>query len=181
MRALILALISTLAFAGAVQAQYYHEDYDDGSQVICESKKGRTQYCSIDTTYGVELVEQYSRSACIEGESWGYDRRGVWVQSGCRAAFVASEPPRRGRGRDDRRDRDYGYDDGGQIEQVLIRCESHNHEPFYCQMPSQGRVQLINQLSRAACRQGSDWGYDRRGVWVANGCRAEFAVEILHR
>ena len=34
-------------------------------------------------------------------------------------------------------------------------------------------VQLVRQLSRAACIQGRSWGYGRNGIWVSDGCRAE--------
>ena len=32
----------------------------------------------------------------------------------------------------------------------------------------------LRQLSRAACIQGRTWGYGRNGIWVSDGCRAEF-------
>jgi hypothetical protein len=44
-------------------------------------------YCSADTRGGVTLVKQRSDSACRQGYSWGYDRRGIWVDHGCRADF----------------------------------------------------------------------------------------------
>ena len=37
-------------------------------------------------------------------------------------------------------------------------------------------VRLVQQLSRAGCWEGRTWGKTRRGVWVANGCRADFEV-----
>jgi len=54
----------------------------------CESSDSRTRYCNVDTRYGVDLVRQLSRSACIEGRSWGVTRDGVWVSRGCRAEFA---------------------------------------------------------------------------------------------
>jgi hypothetical protein len=27
-----------------------------------------------------------------------------------------------------------------------------------------------------ACIEDQNWGWDRRGVWVSDGCRAEFRV-----
>ena len=34
---------------------------------------------------------QLSESACVEGQTWGYDnRRGLWVNNGCSGRFVAS-------------------------------------------------------------------------------------------
>jgi hypothetical protein len=35
-------------------------------------------------------------------------------------------------------------------------------------------VQLTNQRSGSPCQQGYSWGYDRRGIWVDHGCRADF-------
>ncbi|MEO8160603.1 MAG: DUF3011 domain-containing protein, partial [Arenimonas sp.] len=47
----------------------------------------RTRYCNADTRYGIRIVKQLSRSACVEGRSWGITRSGVWVSHGCRAEF----------------------------------------------------------------------------------------------
>lgn len=55
--------------------------------ITCESTDGRERYCSANTRGGVVLSTQLSRSGCYQGETWGYDRRGIWVNSGCRAVF----------------------------------------------------------------------------------------------
>jgi hypothetical protein len=55
-----------------------------------------------------------------------------------------------------------------------IRCESVNGRERYCPGNTRGGVYLSNQLSREGCYQGNTWGYDRGGVWVSGGCRAEF-------
>lgn len=74
----------------------------DGPAVVglqslrCESVDGRQRHCPADTRGGVRLVRQLSRTACVEGRSWGHDRNGVWVQAGCRADFEVG-------GRGDRR------------------------------------------------------------------------------
>lgn len=54
----------------------------------------------MDTSRGVRLVEQTSDTRCVQGENWGVDRRGVWVDQGCAGRFVA------GRGDDSHRPRD---------------------------------------------------------------------------
>jgi len=38
-------------------------------------------------------------------------------------------------------------------------------------------VQLTHQLSRTNCVLNRNWGADQNGVWVSNGCRAEFAMK----
>ncbi|MCR8526485.1 DUF3011 domain-containing protein, partial [Escherichia coli] len=55
--------------------------------VRCESNNYRYQYCRVDTDNRVSLRRQRSSSACRQGDSWGYDRRGVWVDRGCGAEF----------------------------------------------------------------------------------------------
>jgi hypothetical protein len=72
----------------------------------------------------------------------------------------------------------YGYGlhndwrDGGGI----VRCESHDHRTRHCRVDTRGGVVLVNQLSRSGCFEGSTWGWDRGGIWVSGGCRAEFRV-----
>ena len=56
--------------------------------VRCESRSHQTQRCNMDTRGGIELTRQFSHAGCWEGDTWGYDRRGVWVSNGCRAEFV---------------------------------------------------------------------------------------------
>lgn len=58
----------------------------------------------------------------------------------------------------------------------IISCSSSNGQRVYCDADTRGGVQLSRRFSRAACQQGSSWGYDRRGIWVDRGCSAEFAV-----
>lgn len=55
--------------------------------IRCESRGFRYQYCRIDTDNRVELVRDYTMIRCREGRNWGYDRRGIWVDSGCHGEF----------------------------------------------------------------------------------------------
>src|SRR5881396_2517805 len=87
-----LALAVTV-FATAAGAQQYGYDnqryssYNDTVLVRCESQDERTRYCAADIRGDVRLVNQLSRSNCIEGRSWGWDRQGIWVSGGCRGEF----------------------------------------------------------------------------------------------
>lgn len=58
----------------------------------CESVDGAPRHCPADTRGGVRIARQLSRSACIEGSTWGYDDRGIWVDGGCRADFETGGP-----------------------------------------------------------------------------------------
>jgi hypothetical protein len=56
-----------------------------------------------------------------------------------------------------------------------ITCDSRDFERVRCDISNKS-VRLKRQLSVSSCREGRDWGYDKRGVWVDNGCEAEFEV-----
>lgn len=60
--------------------------------------------------------------------------------------------------------------------QNRITCESRQGRYNFCNVDTRGGVRFVRQISNAQCRQGSTWGYDRNGIWVDQGCSAEFAV-----
>ena len=63
---------------------------DDYGQIVCESIDERYTRCDWPRRWGEpELVEQLSRTRCVEGLNWGYSRREreIWVDRGCRARF----------------------------------------------------------------------------------------------
>jgi hypothetical protein len=123
--------------------------------LTCASNGGGEQFCAADTGGGVVLARQLSRAACIDGETWGYDHRGVWVDSGCRAEF------------------ELGHDGHGDRR---VTCESQGNRHQACAIDTAQGVRLSRQLSHARCVQGESWGHDRNGVWVDDGCRAEFVA-----
>ncbi|WP_199285928.1 DUF3011 domain-containing protein [Phenylobacterium parvum] len=59
------------------------------SYVNCSSNDYRRNWCPVYSSGRVWLDRQYSggRGSCIEGSTWGRDRRGIWVDGGCRARF----------------------------------------------------------------------------------------------
>ena len=61
----------------------------------------------------------------------------------------------------------------------VITCESDSGAHHYCSANTRGGVTLVHQLSRSGCWKNDTWGYDYRGIWVANGCRAEFRTGYL--
>ena len=88
---LTLILVSATLFQTAAQAEF----------VTCESNSNDRNSCNVDTRDGVRLIRQESKSDCIEGQTWGYDDRGIWVRGGCRAVFEV---------RGENRNRRSGYD-----------------------------------------------------------------------
>jgi hypothetical protein len=64
------------------------EQHGHETTVTCESKDGKYRYCREHVgSRHVQLTRRLSSSRCNRGESWGYDRDGIWVNKGCRAVF----------------------------------------------------------------------------------------------
>ena len=137
--------------------------------VNCASDDGRRRYCEIDGTANVRLSRQISGSACREGETWGRDARGIWVDRGCRAEFEVVVGPPRDMGRDS------GRRDDRPREEDIVRCSSDGRRT-YCDADTRGGVRLLRQFEGRECRQGESWGFDRRCIWVDRGCRGEFVL-----
>jgi len=57
-----------------------------------------------------------------------------------------------------------------------LTCESQPGGKEYCSADTSGGVALATQTSSESCLLGKTWGYDDKGVWVADGCSAQFVV-----
>jgi hypothetical protein len=178
MRALLASVVAVVAVSAAAPAaaQYYGGGSGYGDDIVrCESNDRRYRECAVGGG-DVRLVRQLSRATCIEGRTWGHQRGNIWVSDGCRAEFRVMGSYGYGNHDDDRDDGRYGDGYGNRYGQT-IRCESNDRRPRECAVDTRGGVQLVRQLSKAACIQGRTWGYGRSGIWVTDGCRAEFMVD----
>jgi hypothetical protein len=139
-----------------------------GPTLRCESKNNGRTTCATDTSYGVHLAKQLSDSGCELGRDCGYDHKGIWVDNGCRADFRVG-----------------GYRGGATSSGPMtssssaptIKCESKNGDRSYCRADTSFGVTLVQRLSDSTCVRGDSWGYDNNGIWVDNGCRAEFMLD----
>ncbi len=142
---------------------------NDGAGTFrCESNNNRTERCA--SSGRVEFVRQLSNTPCVRGRSWGSDSRGVWVSNGCRALFRTGGYGN-GYGNNGGYNSGYGGSD-------LIRCESNDNRSRSCGFSTTrgGEIRLLRQLSDKPCVENQTWGRSRNGVWVTNGCRAEFVI-----
>ena len=57
-----------------------------------------------------------------------------------------------------------------------MRVQSADGRYRYQRVNTGGYVHLYRQLSGGSAREGRDWGFDRRGIWVDHGLNAEFVV-----
>jgi Protein of unknown function (DUF3011) len=59
-----------------------------------------------------------------------------------------------------------------------VTCESKNYEQNFC--PTGMTITsawLVTQRSRSPCIQGQSWGFQNQGIWVSQGCEADFAFQ----
>jgi hypothetical protein len=133
------------------------------NRVVCESITGSYTVCPASTAAGVALSRQLSMKPCVEESTWGYDREKnqIWVDDGCRGEFIlgpsvqtAPPPPLHG----------------------VVVCQSLDGKRVECKADTSGGVQFIRAFNQAECGYRREWGYDRKVIWVTNGCRAAFAV-----
>jgi len=153
--------------------------------VGCESRDYQQSNCPTAARISrAWIVQQHSQAPCIEGRTWGWDERGVWVNQGCSAVF--------------------GYQAAGAASPAVsspavsspalsspavsspavsspagsIICESVGYRQSWCGggRPLR-RVWLAEQRSQAPCIEGQTWGWDERSVWVNGGCAAVFSFE----
>ncbi|HYM59466.1 MAG TPA: DUF3011 domain-containing protein, partial [Thermoanaerobaculia bacterium] len=114
---------------------------------------------------------------------------GIWVTHGCRGEFLVegSEGRREGEGegREGRRDeydrdRDRDRSDWKRDPQHfrIVTCESKDNRRNLCRTETRFGVDIRKQLSISECRFRDTWGYDVDGIWVKDGCRAEFFVRV---
>ncbi|HQU48784.1 MAG TPA: DUF3011 domain-containing protein [Casimicrobiaceae bacterium] len=80
MRGFWMIVWAAAALIGAAQAHA-------AGELDCRSSGFRYQYCSADTGNSVQLIQQSSKAPCMQGRTWGYDARGIWVDNGCAATF----------------------------------------------------------------------------------------------
>lgn len=150
-------LFCALAFLGALLLL---PSVSSAQQTItCESNNGGRKYCGSANPGQVTLQQQLSQASCVQGDSWGVDNQGLWVDRGCRATF------------------NVGYYDGGGNNGGTITCESNDGNRKYCgNVGMRSKVSLQRQLSNASCMRNESWGVDSQGLWVDRGCRAIFTV-----
>lgn len=68
------------------------------------------------------------------------------------------------------------------LSDSVVRCESRDGRPERCAADThRSHVRLLRQLSRSACVENRTWGVTRGGIWVGDGCRAEFLVARSRR
>jgi hypothetical protein len=153
-----MSLISLLCVPTVASAQ----------QISCQSVNYQQEFCPTGVSIArAWMVAQRSRSPCIEGQTWGYQSNGIWVNQGCEADFsfqaVGGAPAVIAQNRP-----------GGN----RVTCESRNYQQQNCPTGQQiTGAWVIEQRSSAPCIEGRTWGYQNNDIWVTQGCAADFGVQ----
>ncbi|MEO5764728.1 MAG: DUF3011 domain-containing protein [Casimicrobiaceae bacterium] len=133
------------------------------NSIECESRDYRQNFCGTGVRISRAWVsEQRSSAPCIQGRTWGWDGRGIWVSQGCSAVFsfaAGGGPPPPPIGNS-------------------IACESRDYQQAVCNTGRRvSRAWVAEQRSQSPCVQGRTWGWRDRTIWVSGGCGAVFAYE----
>lgn len=155
------------------------------SRLRCESSNDREQYCPASIAGSVRIVRQLSQTPCTSGRNWNWNSNGIRVWGGCRAEFEyrlgGSWGGGWGSGGSGSSGSGGGWGggsgwggggSGGRWE--VVTCQSMKDREQLCPAAIGGDVRLYRQLSEEPCREGRNWWWNKDGVRVTDGCRAEF-------
>jgi hypothetical protein len=154
------------------------------TKLECKSENYRRAVCSVGGPIEqLRLTKKKSSSPCIEGTSYGYSDKSVWVDSGCAAQFEVTYRVESADQPDPGDDRPWWERLGSSDEEIKkIRCSSENYGRNICVVEGKVRsVDLRQQRSRAGCEEGVSYGYYDDFVWVDKGCEADFEVRFTPR
>ncbi|MDZ3821985.1 MAG: DUF3011 domain-containing protein [Pseudoxanthomonas sp.] len=130
------------------------------SEFECRSRRNRYTRCDAPSRPTV-LVRQLSMAPCTEGQSWGVDDRGPWVDAGCAGLF------RQGSGHPDAPPPLSGPQ--------YLACSSVRGRPATCRFPVPARQAVLHQQDGdASCEEGVNWDWDERALRVSDGCGGLF-------
>lgn len=153
-----------IPFNGGDSQQWRIDPGKDGNALIT-SRFGRTLDIPDGTAQDGVRVQVYD----LNGDS---NQRFIFRRVGGRG-YDWDRDGDRDRDRDRYRDDDRGRDS----DRFTLTCSSNHGDRVYCEVDTRDRrVDMVRQISGSPCRLGETWGYDRRGIWVDRGCRAEFVV-----
>ena len=136
------------------------------TRLTCESQSAARQQCPIAGATSIRLMRQISTNPCRLNQSYGLGFGHMWVSNGCRGEFEVTVGGTPGP----------SYPGPGTGLPTRVTCESSNGQRNECRIRNGAQVQLVKQLSSAACVRNNSWGTGTGVIWVSGGCRGEFEV-----
>ncbi len=59
-----------------------------GRTITCKSEGFEYRHCRVERRYNrIRVERQLSDTRCVQGDNWGIERGGIWVDRGCAAEF----------------------------------------------------------------------------------------------
>ena len=83
MKTMMTSVIISVILAASV----YASPVAANDIITCESRHQRYNTCPIQSHGYVTLRRQTSRADCIQGYTWDYDQRSIWVDENCKGEF----------------------------------------------------------------------------------------------
>ncbi|MGB7844484.1 MAG: DUF3011 domain-containing protein [Candidatus Acidiferrum sp.] len=124
--------------------------------VSCASDDGRRNYCEAETRHArVRMTRQLSGAPCVQGSTWGFDDRGIWVDRGCRAEFLVQtgeRPDDREHGRKSCL-RSVGEHRAKELVEQCMQVSPGTHPP--CNAENECKV-ITEEIRRGCELQGRD-------------------------
>ncbi len=154
------------------------------TKLECKSENYQRTVCSVGAPIEqIRLTKKKSDSPCIDGTSYGFSDRAVWVDKGCAAQFEvtyrATSPGRRPPGEGIPWWERIGSSD---TEVAKVRCASENYGRNICSVDGEiHSIDIQKQRSQARCEEGVSFGFHNDFVWVDKGCEADFEVRFTPR
>jgi hypothetical protein len=117
-RTMIATCTTLLALGSLSWPMQARADYS----VTCESRNNSYQRCPISQAGYVTLKRNLSKSNCVKGRNWDFDRREIWVDDGCRAQFnvATSSYSYRGDNYGNNNSNHSGSSDGAKVAGALV-------------------------------------------------------------
>jgi hypothetical protein len=180
--ALVLAQVAPLpALAPIGVAAAVAQSGNTRPQTIpCYSNNGGTNNCRLpDNTVSVSFVGPDRSGRCREGQTWRRVGNSIQVQQGCGGNFEAQVRYAGGNwgGSGGSSGGGWGGSGGngqGFAGELTCRSRDGREEVCYVNGNTEGRVEMIQQLSNTTCIEGRNWRADRNRITVRSGCQARF-------
>lgn len=157
----LLSIAGLMAVLGLFSVFPAHAQMTKSAQSDCEHEASRRGFNVVNTSNYKQYRDGWSMNMTVRDNAGRQQSGTCYVDNRTREANL------------------YGFgwgNTGSGTNTFEFNCASIDAKYQECQLPVDGRAQLIKRWSEARCDEGRNWGQRGDRVWVNNGCRARFSV-----